>query len=241
MSTVVVAGREVRLPCHVRDASAGTVTFLADADAVRARLPHPRLDVVEPIGGRAVVVIGAIQYRDNDLGRYDEVSVATVVRLIDDPSPPPRLSSLIGAHRGGIGTCILALPVDDEFSCQAGRQVWGFPKTVEDLTVATDDGPIVAVWRGGDGDVLRMAVRSPGRLRLPSAEQLVYSVIDGGLVRVPFVLDPSGASLGPGGARIHLGTGPVADDLRAFRLTRPLFSVSMAGFRARFDAPEPVD
>lgn len=240
-ATVEVAGRSVALPCLVRDASAATVTFVADAQALRERLPHPRLDVVEPIPGRAVVTISAVHYRDNDLGSYDEVSIATVVRLIDDPTPPPRWSSLIGAYRGGVGTCILRLPVDDEFSCLAGRQVWGFPKTVEDLDVTTHDGPTVAVWRAGGQDVLRMAVRSSGRLTLPSTEQITYSVLDGRLMRVPFVLDASGVSLGPGGARIHLGRGPVADELRAFRLSRPLFSVAIDVLRGRFEAPLPLD
>lgn len=240
-TTTQVAGRTVPLPCLVRDASAATVTFLADADALRERLPHRRLEVVEPIPGRGVVTISAIHYRDNDLGSYDELSIATVVRLLDDPTPPPRLSSLLGAHRGGVGTCVLRLPVDDEFSCLAGRHIWGFPKTVEDLEVSTRDGPTVAVWRADGRDVLRMAVRPAGRLRLPSAEQLTYTVLDGELVRVSFVLDAAGASLGPGGAKLHLGDGEAADDLRALRLTRPLFSVAIDALGGRFDAPVTLD
>jgi len=66
-------GREVRMPVVVRDAASGAATYLVSAAAARRLLPGPELDVVELLPGRAVLTLACIDYRDNDLGDYNEV------------------------------------------------------------------------------------------------------------------------------------------------------------------------
>ena len=78
--TYVFQGREVTMPVEVRDATSGAVTYLVSAAAARKLLPGPELDVVEIFPGQALFSIAMIDYRDNDLGDYNEVSLAFFVR-----------------------------------------------------------------------------------------------------------------------------------------------------------------
>src|SRR5947208_1893121 len=76
----VFEGREVTMPVVVRDAASAAATYLVPSAAARRLLPGPELDVVELLPGRALFSIAAIDYRDNDLGDYNEVSLALFVR-----------------------------------------------------------------------------------------------------------------------------------------------------------------
>jgi acetoacetate decarboxylase len=142
-SSYDVAGTTVTLPVRVRDASAGTAAYEVDAAAAAALLPAA-FEVVEAAPGRAHLAIVVVDYRDNDLGSYLEVGLMLFVR--------PRAG-------GPDGTFIFRLPVDQAFTCQAGRQIWGFPKTVE--SIALDYSPSAADCRlTMDGELVL-------RLRLP--------------------------------------------------------------------------
>ena len=223
-ATYDVGDTTVRIPVVVRDALSGTATFLVAAGVVREWLPSG-LALVPAAPGRAVLLLSAIHYRDNDLGEYREVSVALAVR------------------RGlRLGTYIHRLPVDDEFSRAAGRGIWGFPKTVETLSVEQDDEDVVGEWEADRGFVLRLRVRGGGGRQLSTTAQRAYTVIDGRLHETRFLMRGKGASMGPGGAELELGEGEVAEELRRAGLPkRAVFSTSVAKLQMRFDAPRPVD
>src|SRR6185503_134912 len=76
----VFQGREVTMPVVVRDAASMAATYLVSASAARKLLPGPDLDVVEVFPGQALFSIAVIEYVDNDLGDYHEVSLAFFVR-----------------------------------------------------------------------------------------------------------------------------------------------------------------
>src|SRR5687768_18086902 len=124
-----IAGRTVTMPVEVRDASAGTAIYDVDVERARALLPPGgAFDVVESTPGRAQLVLAAIDYRDNDLGDYLELGVTLFVT--------PRDAGAGNGAEGEVGTFITRLPVNQAFTCEAGRRIWGFPKSVEDLTLA---------------------------------------------------------------------------------------------------------
>jgi hypothetical protein len=133
--TYEIAGRTVTMPVVVRDASAGTAMFEVDAAAAQALLPGDAFTVVESSPGRSQLALATIDYRDNDLGDYHEVGVTLFVE--------PR-------GGGEAGTFITHLPVDQEFTCAAGRGIWGFPKTVESIALDYADD-WTGRWSSGCG------------------------------------------------------------------------------------------
>jgi hypothetical protein len=93
-------GRTVTMPVVVRDATSAAATYLVDARAARALLPGPELDVVELVPGRALLSVACIDYRDNDLGDYNEVSLAFFVRERRAPAGIPYLGTALDVLRG---------------------------------------------------------------------------------------------------------------------------------------------
>jgi hypothetical protein len=224
-----IAGRTVTMPCVVRDASAGTAMFEVDAAAARTLVP-PTFEIVETAPGRCQVVIAVIDYRDNDLGDYLEVGITFFVTPAGDP----------GAEAG---TFIVHLPVDQEFTCEAGRTIWGFPKTVEAIDLAMGDTSATCTLRMDGRLVLRLTLPRGGRDDLPPLPMVTYSLIDGVAHRTSFSQGGTGAQVlaGGDGVRLELGDHPVAGELAALGLPAPAqMSTWTEHMEGTFDTPEPL-
>jgi hypothetical protein len=241
--TYVFQGRTVTLPVEVRDASSGAVTYLVDAAAARKLLPAGELDVVEVLPNQALFSIAMIDYRDNDLGDYNEVSLAFFVRRRSE-SPAfgiPFLGSIVDFFRSSLGTWIWKLPVDQSFTCEAGSGIWGFPKTVEQIDFEDAGGRRTCRLVMDGRHVLTLSVPRGGTRTLSDTLMTTYSYVDGALHETRFTSTSTGVGFTLGGANLILGTHPIADTLRDLGLPRTaLMSVWMEHQRARFDAPERV-
>ena len=155
--------------------------------------------------GRAVCSLAFIDYRDNDLGQYHEVAVAFLVRPHDGSK--------------GVGAYIHQLPVDGEFTCEAGRTIWGFPKFIAEAPISERDGGRSVQLHEGGRSILALSI---GRRPLPmpgrEATANAYSFLDGVLRCTPWTVRPTGVRGGPGGAALELGDHPIADELRSLGL-----------------------
>lgn len=231
----VFQGREVRMPCEVRDASSGSATFPVDARAARAMLPGDDFDVVELLPGRALLSLAIIDYRDNDLGDYNEVSIAFVVR----ERGTSRLRALAGALRGRLATFIHWLPVDQSFTRDAGEGIWGFPKTVESIDFRYAPEQASARLEADGRHVLTLTVPRGGSRGLPDREMTTYTYVHGVPHRTRFVSGAEGFGVKLGGARLELGDHPYAERLRGLGLPRRALMTSwMERMHGRFEAPE---
>ncbi|MFN8545315.1 MAG: acetoacetate decarboxylase family protein [Candidatus Binatia bacterium] len=235
----VVQGRPIALPVQVRDAVSITATFTVPTVAVRRLVPHGALRIPEIMPGRALCVLAAVEYRDNDLGQYNEVAVSFLVESGKQPSFP-LVGLLRGLRRHTIGAYIHRLPVTTTFSRDVGRDVWGFPKTVDDITFTEADGWRTARLVVGRTHALSLSVRRGGRRRMAATPQDSWAARDGVLWRTPSVMSGEGVGVHVfGGARLELGAHPIGDELRSLGLPhRPLVATYMARMRASFDAPE---
>ncbi|MEW6270124.1 MAG: acetoacetate decarboxylase family protein [Thermodesulfobacteriota bacterium] len=239
----VFQGREVTLPVEVRDASSGAVTYLVSAQAARELLPGPELDVVEVLPGQALFSIAMIDYRDNDLGDYNEVSLAFFVRRRGERPALgiPYLGGAIELFRGSLATWIWKLPVDQSFTRDAGEGIWGFPKTVEQIDLEDAGGRRTCRLVMDGKHVLTLGVPRGGSHTLGETTLTTYSYIGGALHRTRFTTSSSGVGFTLGGADLILGTHPIADALRSLGLPRTaLMSVWTERQRALFEGPERV-
>ena len=234
-------GREIEMPVLVRDAASMAATYVVDAAAARALLPGPELDVVEVFPGQALFSIACIDYVDNDLGDYNEVSLALFVRERGDQPLVPYLGNVVDFVRNRLATYITHLPVNQSFTRDAGEGIWGFPKTVEEITFTDTPG-----WREGrlvmgGKHVLTFASHRGGRLALPEMSMTTYTYIGGRLHKTTFTSAATEVAFDVGGAMLALGEHPIADELRRLGLPRmALFTVWMGHQRARFEAPVAV-
>lgn len=229
-------GTVVTMPVQVRTAEQHMAVFSVDADAAQRMIDYSGLRVYRYRPRRALVVVMLMHYIDGDLGRYLEYGTNVMVNR-----PGSEASGLRGL--ASAGAFIHHLPVDGEFTLQAGRQIWGYPKVLADFTFR-DESPFgfeVSI----DG---RLAVQmdfQPG-IPVPSAftakprVQFTYSHLDGVLRETEGQIGLSGARYRPGGVRIRLGDHPYAEELVALGLPkRALLSSSARNVQMTFaDAKE---
>lgn len=234
-----IQGRTVTLPVEVRDASAGTALYLVDAHVARRLLPGDEVELVEAWPGRALLSLGMIDYRDNDLGDYDEISVAFFVRERGVGGAVSWLGGLVAALRGSVGTAIHRLPVNQSFTCEAGRRIWGFPKTVDEIAIRSEAGRAVCTWSCDGRPVFRFSVPRGGRRAMADRTLATYTWMEGVAHRTAFTSGATGVGVRPGGAELELGTHPIADELRALGLPRrALLTTWMERMHGRFEAPQ---
>ena len=182
-SRYTILGHEVTIPVEVRDASAHMASFLVPAAAAQDLIRYSGLDVAEPLPGRAVCSLAFMRYLDSDLGPYHEVAVAFLVRH-KGMEPASSITKTAEVARGFLGAFIHQLPVNQEFTLEAGRSIWGFPKLLADIDIDLA-GPVARCELRHDGEfVLSLAIR-PG-ITLPARSSSVdaYSHADGVLRRI---------------------------------------------------------
>ena len=223
-----VAGQTVELPVQVRDASAGTALFEVDAAAAVALLPTDVLEVVEVAPGRAHFAVIVVDYRDNDLGSYREVGLTLFVR--------PR-------GGGPEGTFILHLPVDEEFTCEAGQTIWGFPKTIEQIALDYAADSVTCALTMDDELVLRIRLPRGGSDELPAMPLTAYTIRDGVPCRTAFEQRGTGAQMvfDSSGVELELGSHPIAKELESLGLpTAAFMSTWTEHMQATFEDAHPL-
>jgi hypothetical protein len=248
-----VLGRTVSVPVEVRHAGQWSVQYLVPAAAAQRLVGPSGLTVTGPVPGKALMALAVCRYDDTDLGPYHEVAMSFVVRTHDAPPRPlSAIDRLKELRAGAIGVYIHRLPVDQEFSCAAGRDIWGFPKWVASIDIDESRGQNRGGGSAGSGTtarlvdqgdhVLSLTIAGGGRLRLPSQAPPTYSFRDGVLRRTTWTTSPEGVSGRFGGATLVLGNHPMAEELRSLGLPkRALFSSSAVSMRASFDRATVVD
>ena len=202
----LILGKDVALPVEVRSASASMATWLVPAARVTGLIRDSGLVPYGPIPGRALVSVGLITYVDSDLGSYNEFALAAVVK-----------------RDGVVATLIHQLPVDQEFTLAAGREIWGFPKFLTTSTIETGPSGTTGTLDTTDGQRILALSLKRGLMPVPSREVELdtYSFMDGVLRRTPFTMRSQDTKARPGGATLTLGHGHLmADELRSLGLDR---------------------
>lgn len=183
------------------------VAGMFDADATVARRIVPdAFEVVEVDPDRTLVTVAAYDYRRvNVIGPYREIAINVPVRYrgqaVDEP-----------------GTYVLAMPVTTDEARWAGRLSAGFPKLLGDVEMAaTADGVRSRLGLAGQ-HVLTLEVDATPTAQT-SGTGRVFNVRDGTVTVSEATLSGSiGEGSEPGGARLALGTHPLADLLRALEV-----------------------
>jgi acetoacetate decarboxylase len=227
-----IQGRDVALPVQVRRASSWAAVFRVNARAAQRLVDPTGLRVARPSPGKALLTLVFVRYDDGDLDAYHEVGVSFLVH----PHDAPKATDLL---RNRACVYIHHLPVDQSFTLEAGREIWGYPKFMAGIGLATLDGRTTCALAQDGVSILTLTVREGG-VRMPTQSPPTYTFLDGVLRRTEW--EGFGTARGRlGGASLHLGDHPIADELRTLGLPkRALFTSSNAEFSATFGGAEVV-
>lgn len=224
----LIQGREITFPMEVADFDAATLMFSVPASAAQALLPGDAFEVVAT-DGVAQLVMALCDYRENPWGDYLEINLGFLAR----PA---------GASADVVGSFVYRMPVDQEFTCEAGNRVMGFPKTVEDLSVRHDDGRVTFVMADQGTPILTVAFPAVPAAGDPSrVESVSYSYLGGVPYATSLAMDLGTGFLDPADVVVELGAGAVADELRSLGLPKaPDFAVWGTGLSATFQQGTPL-
>lgn len=223
-----IQGQAITFPMEVTDFDAATFVFSVPDDAARALLPGDAFEVVAT-DGVAQLVVALCDYHDNPWGDYLEINLGFLARPV-------------GAGHEVLGSFVYRMPVDQAFTCDAGNQVMGFPKTVEELSVAHADGRVTFVMTDGGRPVLTVSFPAVAGTGEPNrVETGSYSYLHGVPHETPLAMDLGTGLIDPADVIVHLGTGPVADELRSLGLPKaPDFGTWGTGLTATFQLGHPL-
>ena len=236
-SQYAIAGETVTLPVRIRRATQHMAMFSVDADAAQRMIDYSGLQVCRYRPRRAVVILMLMHYVDGDLGPYLEYGTNVMV------NPPGSTAQGLGALRDA-AAFIHHLPVDGEFTMEAGRKIWGYPKVLADFTVrdshhtfsfdATIDG------RFAVGMDFKRGLAAPPALTSKPQVHPTFSHLDGVTRETTGQMTLSGVRYRPGGVTLRLGAHPVGRELASLGLPRrALFSSSAENVEMTFgDAKE---
>ena len=210
----MIAGTVLTMPVKVRKADQHIAMFSVDAEALQRLIDYSGMQVYCYLPGRAVLSLILTRFADCDLGAYHEFSTCVTV------NPPgtnaPGLRSLQSAF-------VQHMLVDQAFTLEAGRTIWGFPKVMADFTVRDVDQFGFDVSIGGQL-VVGMEFR-PG-LPIPSAftsrEQLLrtYSHRDGLALETPVSDVADWCALSTGRCPTVAGRSPIRQGARVAGLAQ---------------------
>lgn len=225
MASHLIQGRTVDMPVQVRDAEICSAFFPVRSEAARAVIAYSGLDVAEVLPGKAVCMLLFVDYRDGDLDTYHEFGMAFLVR-------PPGASGATGLRDlRQAGVFVHWLPVDQRFTLEAGRTLWGFPKELADIELRLGSPYKRCVLRKDGRLVLDMLVK-PG-VPVPAATAMApmdaYTHREGVTRRIPWTVRARGARMRPSGALIRLGNHPIAKELSELGLPkRAMFTTTVS-------------
>lgn len=223
-----IDGVSIDFPMVVDEMHQLTLTYTVSLDAARSLLPGDAFEVLEVAPDAAMLIIALVDYVKNPWGDYNEINLG----LLAHPTGEPERS----------GAFVWRMPVNQEFTKQAGNEVLGLPKTVEDLTYEYSDDTVAV--RLAEGGVEVMTVRFPRQLSSDPAtatEAVTWSYLDGKPTELPLVIEVGSAMIDPSAVELTLGTGPIADELRSLGLPRPAdLAMYGEGLSGTFQAPRPA-
>jgi hypothetical protein len=202
-----IQGRPITFPMEVPSFNAVTMGFEVPAAAARVLLPGTAFELVEA-DDIAQMILNVCDYRENPWGDYNEVNLGFLARPAGAPSDV-------------IGSFVYRMPVDQEFTCEAGNKVMGFPKTVERIDINyTSDSVAIELWFEGERafslGIPRVTAADPP-IRMASVS---YSYLEGVAYGTPLEIDLATGVVDPDHVTIELGSGVVADELRSLGLPR---------------------
>ncbi len=229
-----VAGTVLTMPVRVRTAYQHTAMFVVDADAAQRMIDYSGLQVCRFARGRALVVLMLMRYEDTDLGQYYEYGTNV---MVNPPGGSASRATGVQALQSA-GAFVHHLPVDQSFTLEAGRTLWGYPKVMADFTVrngrhfgfdVTVDGQLAVSMEFQPG------LSVPSKFTSRRQVHNTYSHLDGVTRETAGEMLLTGVRYRPGGVKLRLGNHPYAAELASLGLPkRALVSSSAANVDMTF-------
>jgi hypothetical protein len=227
------------LPVASHASPALLAAFSIDGAAAAALLPGAEVHPLVLPGGRAVLVVTVVDYRDTNIGRYVEFSVAIACTYGPRPAPPLVAALPLASKLYRTGQFVVDLPVSSEVSVKGGKGIWGMPKHQANLDFVIGRRTVSSQYDLDGQLCVRIEVDRPRFDRIPvSMGASNYCAFRGMLFKSDVYFQAHAGFNLPflRSARLEIGGHPRVAPLRGLDISeRPLFSGFLPESRGTLD------
>jgi hypothetical protein len=188
--TVQTKAGPCTLPIRYFSACNVMMFFAVDMDRARSLLPSKQFEPLPNEQGKALALVGFWDYADTSIGPYNESTISLMVTYPGFDLP---------------GCYVCSLPVSTEIACQAGIEIFRYPKFVADsrvvlerqqvdLSVVLQDGKTALSVTGTRGDSFYSpAMAIDTYAEYVEAADIGRVVLDNGMATVRSLSDRNGS------------------------------------------------
>jgi Acetoacetate decarboxylase (ADC) len=241
-SEVTIAGQPAKVPIFYYDGTATQAVFAARLGALRRLMPDPRICPARLAPGLGAVAITCFEYRDTDIGPYNELAISVVLNEPWFLPNLPGMALISSLRRRQFHAWVHHLPVTTEIARAWGVGLCNYPKFIAGIDFQESEERRVCRLSEGAEHILTL---SGERIATPRSEEFqAFSHL--WMDRQPQSTETKinasemGVSLSAGAATLQLGERhPIARELAgliAFR--RPIQYQYMARFEMILYGPE---
>jgi hypothetical protein len=204
-------------PTLYNDLTDMTVMFLTRVERVKALLPSPQLHPIRITPWHTLTAISALEYRQTDIGPYNELSIAFPVSIGKRAAV---LLGLLGQFSHGFTAYIWHLPVTTEIALDLGIEFANYPKFLATIEFSRASGWVHCRLAEDGREILQLSGRELPVQGGGHTRTNVINLRHGRLLRCEFNTNRRqvGTSRNGRDVRLQLGDHPIADELRALRL-----------------------
>ncbi|HWV15660.1 MAG TPA: acetoacetate decarboxylase family protein [Cellvibrio sp.] len=235
----LVDGIPYELPVSSTNSPALMSLYSIDADKAKAFLASDELHPLRLLNGRGVLVFTVIDYRETDIGKYIEYSIA--IACTHGAKPAPKLLPALFMKTFKTGQCVVDLPVSTEISVKGGRGIWGMPKHQQSLNFLIKD-KVVSAQYDLDGEMaVRVVIPKPERFPIPLNVAAVNYCAFRGMLMKSYVNFKTklGFTLGKRNrqeAELHIGNHPKVQWLKTLDIeSSPFVTAYLPSFEGMLD------
>jgi hypothetical protein len=243
-----------RSPMFIRSGSMLGAMFLAPIKPLRAMLPNALFAPYEVFKGHGIIAIHCMEYKDTDIGPYNEVALAIATHY-SSPQKPGLIRAAAGSLFRTWHAFIVDLPVSTQIAVHGGVDFFNYPKYLADITFretarqrictvrCPDTMDLIIEFEGRKISSPLSAVKNVLPNRITDMSFFTYPVIDGVVKRARTHIRPlkeCSTFLMPDAA-VHVGHSPRAAAYQKARPGKLLQYQYVPEFEAVLYAPEALD
>lgn len=243
-SEVTIAGKAANVPIFYYDGTATSAVFAARLGALRRLMPDPRFSPARLAPGLGAMAITCFEYRDTDIGPYNELAISVV---LNEPWFLPNLPGralIASLRRRQLHAWVQHLPVTTEIARAGGVDFYNYPKFIAGIDFTQSDRTRTCRLSEGAEHILTLTGE---RIATPRAEQFQlfsHLYMDRQPQSSEFKINTSamGVSLNPRTAALELGERhPIARELASLLVgRRPIQYQYLASFEGILYGPEHI-
>jgi Acetoacetate decarboxylase (ADC) len=220
---IEIGGQPGKTPTFYYDGASMTAVFPARYRRLRELMPDRRYVPARLAPGLGVLAITCFEYRDTDVGPYNELAIAIPLNEPYFRANLPARALIEAARTGQQHAHTLHLPVTTNVALRGGVDFYNFPKFIARIDHTQTDGEWRCRLAEGQEHILTLSGRRISAPRSQQAELFCHLWMDGQPQTAQFKINQLevGSTWRRDAATLELGERhPVANELRQLIVSR---------------------